>query len=205
MNNIGSLKIPYESNNKLNEIFYYYNYIIKKAMFDVYASTHEEVRNVKPIQTTFRNNSNRFYWNSKDNDPNITFYFQEPIHLTDYVIKNAAEHTYPTEFKVYGSNDNESWTEIDHQNNVRFCSSTICGSSTEKNFTLNDNSKYFHYIRLMNIRNSHYKNNKYILFSAIEFFGEIGMRTLCTNHNQYFTNIRLFYSFISIQIMYIYK
>ena len=196
----GSIKIPYESNNKLNGIFYYYNYIIKKAMFDVYSSTHEDVGNVKPIQTTFRNNSNRFYWSSKDNDPNITFYFQDKIHLTDYVIKNAAGHSYPTEFKVYGSNDNESWTEIDHQN-VRFCSSTTCGSSTEKNFTLNDNSKYYLYIKFMNVKNSYYSNIKYILFSAIEFFGDIGKKEFCT-HNPYFGKIRVFFSLITLQLIF---
>ena len=175
-----------------------------QQMFDVYSSTHEDAKNAKPIETTFRNNTESFFWSSTDNDPNITFYFEEPILLTDYVIKTSPSHSYPKELVVYGSNNNYSWTEIDHQNDTQLCNSSFCSTSTEKRFKVNNNRNY-HYIKMMNLKNSYYQNISYIIFSGIEFFGEIGMRPICTYHNQYFSNIRFFFSFVSIQLINTFK
>ena len=193
MNKESTMKIPFDSNNKLNGIFYFYNYIIKQTLFEVYSSSHKE--NIKPIQTTFRNNSDDFYWCSQNNDPNITFYFQEPIHLTDYVIRNAPKCSYTSEFMVYGSNNNDTWTELDHQY-AEFCSSSVCLSYSDKEFISNSNdNNYYHYFKFMNLQNSNSESNNYILFSAIELFGEIRKKQLCSNQYSSYCYINTFILF----------
>ena len=168
--------IPYDDNNKLHGIFYFFNDILKQRLFSISTTTHSLTKDYDPIQTTYRNNSENFYWCSTENNPNITFSFNQiSILLTDYVISNAPKHTFPEEFVVYGSNDNETWYEIDKKEEVNFCGTTNghCSTSIPNKFTTTY-PKFYSNIKFMNLKNSYYEENKnYILFSSIEFFGQI--------------------------------
>ena len=162
------LSIPYNEENQLNGIFTFFNHILKQHLFSIYTITNS-CASSDPIKTTFRDQNDSFYWVSERDYPNITFSFDNPIYLTDYTMKNALNHSFPEDFAVFGSNNNDTWTQIDTANDNQFCLTENCNSQKIIPFTV-DNPGLFKYIRLMNIKNSEHDDYIYIIFSSIEFF-----------------------------------
>ena len=176
------LPIPYDSKNQLKGIFYLYNEIVKQQLFSVFSTTHSLVSDTKPIQTTYRNNTDDFYWCSTEDNPDIFYSFTAHIHLINFVIRNAPKHTFPKHFKVFGSNNNQTWDLIDEQNDHDFCpgdNKYSCKAVKNIVFSVKHHD-YYSYFKFTNIENSYYTDVNYILFSAIEFFGEINDLPICT-------------------------
>ena len=176
------LSIPYSEENQLNGIFTFFNHILKKQLFSIYTITNSYFYS-DPIKTTFRDQNNTYFWVSEPNYPNITFSFDNPIYLTDYTIKNALNHSFPEDFAVFGSNNNDTWTQIDTANDNQFCLTETgnCGSSQTIIHFIVDNPGLYKYIRLMNIKNSEHDDNFYMIFSSIEFFGVISYEISITS------------------------
>lgn len=74
-------------------------------------------------------------------------------------------------WKIEASNDNQKWVTLDlHENDRSICK---CGIICTFNImSTNESNRFYRYIRIMQTE-PNTKNNNFMAFSAMEFFGTI--------------------------------
>ena len=167
------IHVDFDSSDKLNGLFNFFNKFSFNR-FEISGSTYDIDSYVRdPSFVALRNQSSSLYWVSKIGDDSIYFHFQYLICLKHYTIVTAGDekiqHSYPKEFKLFGSNNNNSWNILDHQPIQSFCTETTCPGVT-KDYSITNNN-FYRYFKITNIKNS--ADQEYLILRSVEFFGLI--------------------------------
>ena len=136
--------IHFNQNDTLNGIFVYLNEYYPE-LFEIEATTHNDVAGTSPRDITKRNRSKTEYW-ATAHDPEMIISFTHPILLTSYTIENAGlGHTWMMNWTLFGSNNKRNWKLIDQRKCEIFCQELPtmagnCQDSTNLSFFIN---RYF--------------------------------------------------------------
>ena len=147
------------------------------------------------------------FWYSTNTKPFVTFHFINPILLTSYTFQSAGEnyasHSYPKAWVIEGYvPELDTWEEIDRKTDQNFCPENNYGCFSPEILHYNVDPKYlYNQIKITCIENSMESTQgyKYLIFSAVEFFGSIHIRITCK------TNRRIVFSLFYCTLFIIYK
>ena len=172
---------PFNDDTPLDGIFTFLNQKFKNPSYSIFTKTNE-YSPYPPEALTYRNITEPFYFYTAENHYDIIFAFSFPVLITKYSLGNAPQtgiytHTYPTQWKLSGSNNNSTFHEIDSQANQKFCSQITCETVKILSYSVK-NANYYSYIKLTSEANS--VDYKYLILSQIEFFGETKFPKICT-------------------------
>ena len=170
----GIIKIDYKEDYRYEGIFHYliektgFNNIQNKITIKGSSSTYGT-----PLTVIDYNSSS--YWSS-NNVPNNWWevnFKKMKVKINGYFIQTgplgANGFFHLKNWVIEGSNDNNSWTEIDKKEN----NSDLNGHNLAHYFPLSQLSDSYQYIRLRSIGINHFLSNNTLMFSKFDLFGEI--------------------------------
>ena len=161
----------YPSPDSLKGIFAYLHFLDGKYFSRYKIDGEIERGSLQNIVQAFESSYDFLY--TSDNNPQITFTFDDYFIATNYSMSNAYEpnyqHSFIKSWQLIGVSDDERQHIIDSHSNIDLCGSSYCTDTYVKTYQIKKPAAYKKYI-LKSIRNSD-SNNLYLIIRFFDFFG----------------------------------
>lgn len=139
----------------------------------IFTASSMESDNYHPRNSILYDDSNLFDYFASRNLPNSWFCLDFKDHrviMTDYTVGSTYNNYHPKSWVIEGSNDNNTWNQIDLQSNCPYTN----GSKIVHTFSIqNKNNDAFKYIRMRQTGPCWNGNNDYFRVNSFEIYGTL--------------------------------